>query len=64
MQELPLLEPDEYTTEIARVWADELWAAIEPLLPKERPRPKGGRPRVGDRAALAGTLFVLKTGIS
>ncbi len=42
---------------------DELWAVIEPLLPKERPKPKGGRPRVGDRAALTGILFVLKTGI-
>jgi transposase len=42
---------------------DELWAVIEPLLPKERPKPKGGRPRVNDRAALTGILFVLKTGI-
>ena len=43
---------------------DKLWAIIEPLLPKERPKPKGGRPRVDDRAALTGILFVLKTGIS
>jgi transposase len=43
--------------------ADELWAVIEPLLPKELPKPKGGRARVGDRAALTGILFVLKTGI-
>ena len=42
---------------------DELWAVIEPLLPKERPKPKGGRPRVDDRAVLTGILFVLKTGI-
>lgn len=42
---------------------DELWEAIEPLLPKERPKPKGGRPRVPDRAALTGILFVLKTDI-
>ena len=42
---------------------DELWAVVEPLLPKEPPKPKGGRPRVDDRAALAGILFVLKTGI-
>ncbi len=41
---------------------DELWERIEPLLPKERPKPKGGRPRVADRAALTGILFVLKTG--
>ena len=42
---------------------DELWAVIAPLLPKEPPKPKGGRPRVDDRAALTGILFVLKTGI-
>ncbi len=42
---------------------DDLWAAIEPLLPPERPKPKGGRPRLADRAALTGILFVLKTGI-
>src|SRR5215211_899737 len=42
---------------------DKLWAVIEPLLPKEPPKPRGGRPRVGDRAALTGILFVLKTGI-
>ncbi len=42
---------------------DDLWEAIEPLLPKEPPKPKGGRPRVPDRAALAGIVFVLRTGI-
>ncbi len=42
---------------------DELWEAIEPLLPEEPPKPKGGRPRIDDRAALTGILFVLKSGI-
>ena len=42
---------------------DDLWAVIEPLLPKRPPRLKGGRPIVVDRAALTGILFVLKTGI-
>ena len=42
---------------------DDLWEAIEPFLPKEPPKPKGGRPRVSDCAALAGIVFVLKTGI-
>jgi len=41
---------------------DDLWEAIEPLRPKEPPKPKGGRPRVPDRAALAGIVFVLRTG--
>ena len=43
--------------------SDALWAEIAPLIPPERPKPKGGRPRVGDRQALTGILFVLKTGI-
>ena len=42
---------------------DDLWAVVEPLLPRERPKPGGGRPRAPDRAALAGILFVLRTGI-
>jgi len=42
---------------------DELWELIEPLLPPEPPKPRGGRPRVEDRAALAGIIFVLKSGI-
>jgi transposase len=42
---------------------DELWTVVEPLLPKQPPKPKGGRPRVNVRASLTGILFVLKTGI-
>ena len=42
---------------------EALWTRIAPLLPKERPKPKGGRPRVSDRAALTGILFVLLTGV-
>jgi transposase len=42
---------------------DALWEVIAPLLPTEPPKPRGGRPRVPDRAALTGMLFVLKTGI-
>ena len=42
---------------------DELWEIIEPLLPPEPPKPRGGRPRVEARAALAGIIFVLKSGI-
>jgi len=42
---------------------DELWADVEPLLPPDPPKPKGGRPRIDARAVLAGILFVLKTGI-
>ncbi len=42
---------------------DELWEMIEPLLPPEPPKPKGGRPRVPDRACLTGIVFVLRSGI-
>lgn len=42
---------------------DDLWFHIAPLLPPPRPRPKGGRPPVPDRAALTGILFVLRTGL-
>jgi transposase len=43
--------------------SDELWEIIEPLLPPEPPKPQGGRPRVEDRAALSGIIFVLKSAI-
>lgn len=42
---------------------DDLWDRIAPLLPPEPPKPKGGRPRVPDREALTGILYVLRTGI-
>ena len=42
---------------------DELWAIVAPLLPPEPPKPKGGRPRVPDRACLTGILFVPRSGI-
>ena len=53
----------EMTTMAKPLLTDELWAIVEPLLPKRVPSPKGGRPPVGDREALTGILFVLKTGI-
>jgi transposase len=43
--------------------SDELWAIIAPLLPRERVKPRGGRPRVSDRATLSGILFVLRSGM-
>src|SRR5213593_1130118 len=48
-----------------RLIDDALWRRIEPLLPKPpRRRWKAmGRPRVPDRAALTGILFVLRSGI-
>ena len=56
MIEYPAAMPNPLVT-------DELWTVVEPLLPKQPPKPKGGRPRVNDRAALTDILFVLKSGI-
>lgn len=45
--------------------SDELWEAIQPLLPPPKPRRSHhpGRKPLDDRKALTGILFVLKTGI-
>ncbi|MFE1266733.1 transposase [Streptomyces sp. NPDC058758] len=49
----------------SRPWIvpDELWSPVEPLLPAQAPKPVAGRPRVPDRQALCGILFVLHTDI-
>lgn len=46
-----------------KIVPDELWNIVEPLLPPEPPKHEGGRPRISNRAALTGILFVLKSGI-
>lgn len=43
--------------------SDEVWSLIEPLLPQPGPKLVEGRPRIPDRQALCGILFVLHTGI-
>lgn len=43
--------------------SDELWKLVEPVLPPLERSPKGGRPPIGNREALSGILFVLRTGI-
>src|SRR6187431_2142401 len=47
----------------AALLPDPLWDLVEPFLPTPPRRPKGGRPRVSDRACLTGILFVLRRGI-
>ena len=44
--------------------SDELWAVLEPLLPKQvnTHRFGGGRPRVPDRRCANGIFYVLRTG--
>jgi transposase len=49
---------------VRRKISKELWAALEPLVPKFVLSAKGGRRRsVDDRAAMNGILYVLRTGI-
>ncbi|WP_395856984.1 IS5 family transposase [Cystobacter fuscus] len=43
---------------------DELWARVEPLLPRHRRKGRRGRPLRDDRACLRGIIFVLRTGIA
>jgi transposase len=47
----------------ATLLPDQLWDLVEPFLPIPPRRPKGGRPRVSDRACLTGIVFVLRSGI-
>lgn len=50
-------------TTASKLVSDEFWEVVQPLLPPELSRPKGGRPRRANRAVLAGIVYVLKTGI-
>jgi transposase len=42
---------------------DEIWDAIQPLLPAKPPHPQGGRPWIEDRAVLGGIIYVLRAGV-
>jgi transposase len=50
------------TTSIETLVPDQLWQAVEPLLPTPPPR-YGGLPRINDRACLAGIIYQLRTGV-
>jgi transposase len=54
LEEAPMAKP---------LLPDDLWEIIKPILLEWTPSPKGGQPRLDDRKALTGILFVLKTGI-
>ena len=50
------------TTTPESLVSEQLWRAVQPLLPA-LPSRYGGRPRVDDRAALTGIVYQLRTGI-
>jgi hypothetical protein len=52
-----------WTAMAVALLSDPLWDLVEPFLPIPARRPKGGRPRISDRACLTGILFVLRSGI-
>src|SRR5260370_16927027 len=44
-------------------WSEEVWERAQPLLPKRKPHPRGGRPPRDDRQMLGAILYVLRTGL-
>nr|WP_229832224.1 IS5 family transposase [Deinococcus metalli] len=48
---------------VAQLVPDTLWAVVQPILPENAPSPRGGRPKLEDRAVLAGIIFVLRCGL-
>jgi transposase len=58
------VRPDKDQAAQAFLISDQLWAKIQPLLPKHRNTHRfgGGRPRKNDRICLNGIFFVLRTG--
>ena len=41
---------------------ERLWMRLEPLIPKNKPNPQGGRPRNDDRMILTAILYRMRTG--
>lgn len=54
--------PSPRPSPVEELVPDALWQRIAPLLPAHPAQPRGGRPWIDDRAALAGVIYALKTG--
>jgi transposase len=62
---IPAMATSSTTPTMAeQVVPDELWSAIQPLLPAKPLHPKGGRPWIQDRAVLGGIIYVLRAGVT
>lgn len=48
---------------VAALISDDFGTLLLLILPPTRSKPRGGRPRIPDRACLRGVVFVLRTGI-
>ena len=46
----------------SRLLTDAQWTKIDPLLPRPRKRPRGGRPPAANRRVLEGILWILRSG--
>ncbi len=53
----------EYKIYEAYLPTEQLWSSVEPLLPGDKPRPKGGRKRIDNRKLFFAIFYVLRTGI-
>jgi putative transposase len=47
-------------TDDSHLIPDDLWEQIEPLLPPELPRTRGGHPRMDNKRAMEAILYVLR----
>ena len=57
-------ENDRFNCEVdpAYLLPDSVWERVQSVLPEDRPKPKGGRPRMGNRPVVNAIFYILRTG--